>query len=126
MATCSTSVLGYVVDGELGRISCKSDKLNAVRAAWLRLSRGLPVSGHDVEKLLGFSIHFMLLFRPLLSVPHHLYRFARQEQNSRPLWPSARREAFLLSQLLLFCSSSLRQGVSHTVSVSDASLSGYA
>eukprot|EP00971_Amphidinium_carterae_P332360 6466486-Amphidinium_carterae.2 len=125
-ARCSTSVLGYKVDGETGTISCKDDKLRAVREAWLRLSRGLPVSGHGVEKLLGFTIHFMLLFRPLLSIPHHLYRFARDTDGCRRLWPSAAREAFLLSQLLLFCSCNIRQQVCPVVSVSDASLTGYA
>eukprot|EP00971_Amphidinium_carterae_P168001 3328462-Amphidinium_carterae.1 len=125
-ATCTTSVLGYEVDGEYGTISCKSEKLTAVREAWLRLSRGLPVSGHGLEKLLGFSVHFMLLFLPLLSIPQQLYRFAREDMGTRPLWPSARREAFLLSQLLLFCSCSVRQEICPLLSVSDASLTGYA
>eukprot|EP00971_Amphidinium_carterae_P339509 6477355-Amphidinium_carterae.1 len=47
-ATCMTSVLGYEVNGQLGTVSCKRDKLNAVREAWLRVSRGLPITGHDL------------------------------------------------------------------------------
>eukprot|EP00971_Amphidinium_carterae_P344327 6484649-Amphidinium_carterae.1 len=125
-ATCNTSVLGYVVNGGSGIVSCKEDKLKAVREAWYRLSCGLPITGHGIEKLLGFSVHFMLLFRPLLAIPHHLYRFAREDGGRRSLWPSARREAFVLSQLLLFCTCSIRQVVSPVVSVSDASLTGYA
>eukprot|EP00971_Amphidinium_carterae_P179091 3552436-Amphidinium_carterae.1 len=97
----STSILGYFVNGKDGIVGCKEQKLSSLTYVWGKISRGGLVNGKTIERLLGHTIPFLMLFRPLLAVPNHLYRYCHQFRGERrSLWPSARREAAILSRLL--------------------------
>eukprot|EP00971_Amphidinium_carterae_P313473 6229608-Amphidinium_carterae.1 len=115
-----STVLGYEIDGRLGVIRPKKEKLAAVIAAWVWLSTGPIVRGKTLEKILGHSMPFLLLCRPLLScLSAHRERFVQ-------LWHSARKEARTMACMLIFCEKQLRNVWSGEVTVSDASLTGFA
>eukprot|EP00971_Amphidinium_carterae_P328221 6459979-Amphidinium_carterae.3 len=122
LGTTIPMILPYV--DNLNVLGTSADVVDSVLFSIVHrlLSTGFTFPVKETNSMLSEKLGY----EPLLSVPQHLYRFAREEPTCRPLWPSARREAFLLSQLLLFCSCNLRQEASPVVSVSDASLTGYA
>ena len=100
-ASPSAQPFGCHFDGARLRVGSKPEKLWRLRRAFNWLASGAPVSGRQVEVLLGHFVVESLHHRPLLSVPRALYAFIRDSYFDRvPLWDSAAREAPIVAALL--------------------------
>ena len=116
-----------MIDGKRGIIQPNPNKIGKVIKALEWLAARPRVSGQVVEKIIGHCVHFMLLRRELLSVFRSLYDFKFSSYTKRTrLWASAAQEARNAAALLHICFADLRRPWDDTLTVSDASLSGYA
>ena len=126
-ACSSAQSLGFVIDGQAGRVSPVPARLMRVQLAFKWLSRRPRISGKGVQRLLGHAVHFMMLKRCLLSIPRRLYDFVQYAGHRKcRLWTGAAVEAKWLATLLPLCSADLRKQISSVATASDASLSGIA
>lgn len=124
--TCAQS-LGFVIDGESGRVFPVPDRLQKVKLALGWLSKRPRVNGRAVQRILGHVVHLLMLKRPLLSIPRRLYDFIEYAGGRRcRLWSGAAEEARWLRNLLPLVSADLRKPRSEILTASDASLSGIA
>ena len=125
-ANNTSQSLGYMIDGAVGQVTPIPERLHRVQLAFKWLSRRPRVTGRAVQRLLGHAVHFMMLRRELLSIPHHLYAFVQQANGRCRLWCSAAVEARWIGELLPLCATDLRKQTSALLTASDASLSGIA
>lgn len=126
-ATTTAQSLGFLIDGEAGRVTPIPDRIEKIRLALGWLSKRPRVSGHSIQKILGHVVHFCMLKRPLLSIPRRLYDFVTYAGHRRcRLWTGAAVEARWLRDLLPLVSADLRKPLSGVLTASDASLSGIA
>ncbi|CAK9056858.1 unnamed protein product [Durusdinium trenchii] len=125
-ANNTSQSLGYMIDGAVGQVTPIPERLHRVQLAFKWLSRRPRVTGRAVQRLLGHAVHFMMLRRELLSIPHHLYAFVQQANGRCRLWCSAAVEARWIGELLPLCATDLRKQTSALLTASDASLSGVA
>ena len=126
-ASSSVTSLGYEIDGSRWRVRPKKEKFEKLVGA-LRFLAGRPrVSGKLIEKVIGHTIHVLLLRRELLSIPRASYDFIRQCYTTRVrLWKSVAWECHTLARLLPLCVCELARPWADRISISDASLSGWA
>ena len=126
-ATTTAQSLGFLIDGEAGRVTPIPDRIEKIRLALGWLSKRPRVSGHSIQKILGHVVHFCMLKQPLLSIPRRLYDFVTYAGHRRcRLWAGAAVEARWLRDLLPLVSADLRKPLSGVLTASDASLSGIA
>ena len=118
---------GFYLDGKVGRIYPKPNKLQKVRQVLLWLASQPRVSGKMIERIVGHCIHFCMLRGELLSIFRAVYDFKQVSYNKRTkLWSTAAQEFWCMAHLLDFCFADLRRPWSKVVTASDASLTGTA
>ena len=126
-ATLQVESLGYCIDGESGLVSIRPAKLALHIPAWRWISSRPRISGRALERMLGHLVPFLLLRREFLALPAALYSFAQRMKGRRArLWPSAAQEARWIATLLPLVCSDLRMPWSAQLTMSDASLTGFA
>ena len=88
--------LGGTVDGSGLRVAPTPARLRKVRAGLKHLVDGCPISGKQLEHIIGHVNQLFLMFRLLLSTLNHCYAFTRQQYHSKcRLWPGAIAELLL-------------------------------
>ena len=119
--------LGFFIDGRVGRVYPKPNKLQKVRKVLNWLAQRPRVSGKMLERIIGHCIHFCMLRRELLSVFRAVYDFKIIAYNNRQrLWKTAALECKCMASLLDLCFADLRRPWCQEVTASDASLTGTA
>ena len=117
--------LGFFLDGKLGRVYPRPNKLKKVQVVLDWLATSPRVSGRMIERAIGHCIHFSMLRRELLSVFRAAYDFKVVHYEERvKLWSTAATEFAMMSALLDICYADLRRPWSQEITASDASLSG--
>jgi hypothetical protein len=117
--------LGYVIDGSVGVVRPRPERLAKVVRACQWLTRRPRIYGWQLERLLGHVVHIVMIQRSYLSILRALYDFVYHSYNSRcRLWASAAREAALLATLLPSIEAALSLPWSNRVYITDASLTG--
>lgn len=117
--------LGFFLDGKLGRVYPRPNKLKKVQVVLDWLATSPRVSGRMIERAIGHCIHFSMLRRELLSVFRAVYDFKVVHYEERvKLWSTAATEFAMMSALLDICYADLRRPWSQEITASDASLSG--
>ena len=117
--------LGFLIDGEKGKVMPRPEKRERVRKVLKWLSSRPRVNGKMIEKVLGHCVHFFMLKRECLCVFRALYDFKQAHYEDRVrLWPSAADECRQAAALVLVCESDLKREWHRVVTCSDASLSG--
>ena len=107
-ATTLVKVLGGMVDGVGLRVYPTPERLAGLEKALAVLVGGRPVSGQDLEHVVGHLLTVMMLFRLSLSFLGHVYDFIKDSYTQKqPLWPSVRKELGLIRGILPLCSKSL-------------------
>jgi hypothetical protein len=82
-----------VIDGDNLEVRPKPAKIAMISLALVPLIRGLPMTGHDLEIIVGHLVSVMLVARWSLSFLGHSSRFIAAGRNlRRPLWPCVRQE----------------------------------
>jgi hypothetical protein len=120
-----TELLGWFVDGVVGRISPTTKRLWKIKLA-IRLLLSLhTVSVKIVEKLVGHCTFVALIRRESLCCFNHVYTWMREHRNQVLRMPSHVGEEFdNFSNLLPLLFSDLRSKVSTEVHMCDASFQG--
>ena len=77
-ATELVETLGVAADGRSGNVRPTRERLAKLRGSLRRIIAGRPISGRDMERVLGHLTFSLLLCRPLLSVLSCVYVFIVQ------------------------------------------------
>jgi len=94
-------IIGFDVHGAAGTISLPLDSQATLVAATRAVLQAPTVTGRQLSHIVGRWTWVMLLRRCTLSVLQHAYRYCRLAQCRRfTLWPSVRRELYMLLTLL--------------------------
>ena len=124
-AETRAEALGFLVDGQGGRILPRPHKRDRARKVLLWLARQPKVSGQMIERVIGHCIHFFMLRRECLSVFRAIYDFKQAHYSDRvTLWKTAAEECRQAAALLLVCYADLKREWHSEVTCSDASLTG--
>ena len=119
--------LGFILDGQRGRVHPIPEKRDRVIATLRWLSGRPRVSGRVLERVIGHCIHFFMLRRELLSIFRSVYDFKTAHYTTQKrLWRSAADECRWAANLLVICEADLKKPWSSTLTASDACLSGTA
>ena len=115
-------IIGFDVDGARGSIALPSDSQLSLLHSTNALLRQPTVTGSQLAHVIGRWTWVMMLRRSSLAVLQHCYRYCRLAQYRRfTLWPSVRRELFMLLSLLPLLQADLRAPFFHRAVASDAS-----
>ena len=126
-ATTAADSLGYRVDGAAGTVQPAPAPLARLVSALRWVETRPRVTGRQLERLVGHIIHKLLLRRESLSIPRACYEFINQQyKQACKVWPSVAKEIRWIRVLLPLSSAELRRPWSSQVTMSDASLSGFA
>ena len=124
-AELTAEALGFLLDGQKGRVLPRPRKRDRTRKVLLWLAEQPKVSGRMLERVIGHCIHFFMLRRECLSIFRSVYDFKQRHYEQRvTLWKSAAMECRQAAALLLMCYSDLKREWHQEVTCSDASLSG--
>ena len=124
-ADTRAEALGFLVDGQGGRIWPRPHKRERARKVLLWLAKQPKVSGQMIERVIGHCIHFFMLRRECLSVFRAVYDFKQAHYSDRvTLWKTAAEECRQAAALLLVCFADLKREWHSEVTCSDASLTG--
>ena len=124
-AETRAEALGFLVDGQGGRILPRPHERDRARKVLLWLARQPKVNGQMIERVIGHCIHFFMLRRECLSVFRAIYDFKQAHYNDRvTLWKTAAEECRQAAALLLVCYADLKREWHSEVTCSDASLTG--
>ena len=119
--------LGGRVDGCGMTVGPTPERLYRLRAGLAQLMRGQPVTGKQLEHVVGHIISLCLLFRLSMSVLQHVYTFIHESYfTQQKLWPSVMKELRIIRGILPLCYAEINEKTCPFVYVSDACLSGYA
>lgn len=121
--TASTvKVIGFDICGSNATVQLPCDsQLSLLRDTLGVLRRGVA-TGLGLAHLIGRWTHVMLLRRPSLAVLQHVYRYIERADRRRfTLWPSVRRELWMLVGLLPLLHARLDIPFFHNIIASDAS-----
>ena len=119
--------LGVEISGRSGEVRPTPTRMRRLRGGILRIINGRPVSGRDLERVLGHITFVLLLNRPLLAVLNHIYAFVeRHYQQTLRVWESVRQELEIVLHLLILARCNLKKEWDPCPLMTDASLSGYA
>jgi hypothetical protein len=103
------TVLGMVLDGDLGRVGVSGERRRRLEAGIRQLLRKGVCNGRALSCVIGHLTWAFLARRPLLSVLWQCYRFARLlGRRVGPLWPEVRAELATSADLLCLAEASLR------------------
>ena len=118
--------LGVVLDGVNLLCKLSSERFHRVRQALRCLLRRNRCTGRTLEIVIGHCTYCGLCNRCVLSVFHNVYKFIQSSYStSCTLWPSVASELRAFAGLMPLLRSAWRRPWSSTVTVSDASESGY-
>ena len=126
MPTCEpVKIIGFMVDGTRASVTLPTDsQLSLLSSTLAVLGRGM-CTGLHLAHLIGRWTWCVLARRPALSVMQHVYRFVTVADKRRfNLWPSVRRELFMLISLLPLLRANLAAPILSKVVATDASTLG--
>ena len=120
-------LIGFVLNHAGTTWLPKAAKLSKLRAAtlyaWITND---PISGHEIERLLGHLVHTFSMRTELLSCVESCYTFIQSSYHKKqPLWPSCRKELRWCYSLMPLAEASMAAAWSTKVRMYDASPSGY-
>ena len=111
-ASTVMDILGTHLDGASLEFGPTAHRLGKLRAALGPLLRGSPVTGKDLEHIVGHIITILLVNRLALSFLGHVYDFIKGSNlRKQPLWKSVREELRQIRAILPLCRVSLEDEV---------------
>ena len=114
--------LGIMVHGQSGRVGMSIPKLQTLRASTLKLLDHGQCTGQQLAHIVGRWNWAMLIRRPAMSVFSAVYRFIECAHHRMfNLWPSVRRELWIVSHLAPLLYTNVRSHLSTSVIATDAS-----
>ena len=118
--------LGFVLDRRRKRWRLKAARYWRLRLACRHVLTGAPVTGKEIERLLGHIVSAMMLKRDALCMVEKLYTFVQCSREKRqPLWPSALQEVRWVHDLLPCLTCDTTQPWADQVFMYDASPWGF-
>jgi hypothetical protein len=99
------------------------ERLCTLGAALLQVAAWRAVSARILQVVVAHYVHWGILWRPSLSVPHAVYQFITvhfDDPEAQPIWPSVRRELVMMRGLLPLLRADLSRPLSDTVLAQDA------
>ena len=118
--------LGSHFDGAKGYVGPKHVKLHKLRMAAKWFSSGRPVTGRQVEIMVGLFTHEFLFNRGAMGIFRAAYTFIQDSYDiKQPLWASAAREFAVAGRVLPLVRSSITCEWDSTVVSTDASTTGW-
>ena len=121
--TCDTvKVIGFEINGRDATVDLAADaQVSLIRATLAALAVG-EITGLGLAHIIGRWTWIMLLRRSSLACLQHVYRYIQVVGRRRfTIWPSVRRELWMLLGLLPLLRASLSSPMFHRVIASDAS-----
>ena len=120
------TVLGGEMDGRSLVLRPKQSRIGLLRAGLHAIVSGRPVSGRQLEHVVGHLNFVCLSFRLSLSVLCHTYRYLRDCYHiRRPVWDTVRQELKNMRGILPLLQSSISDRICPYVYMFDASMAGY-
>jgi len=118
-------VIGFDIDGAKHSVSLPTDSIVSLVSATLSVLQRGCITGLGLSHLIGRWTWLMLLRRPSLSILQHVYRFITVAHTRRfDLWPSVRRELWMLIGILPMLSAQLDSPINSHLVATDASMVG--